>query len=67
MVRILSKYFVKRWQHTDCKIEDLKNCLLGQIRFDDNDKTDIGNLRCIFIAQQKSNGWMGLSGPSQDG
>ena len=67
MVRILPGYFVKRWQHTDCKIEDSKDRLLGWIRFDDNDETNTGNLGCIFIAQQKFNGWMGPSGLSQDG
>ena len=33
----------------------------------DNDETDVGNLGCILIAQQKSNGWTGPSGASQDG
>ena len=67
VARISHGCFVERWQHTDCKIKDSKDRLLGWIRFDDNDETNTGNLGCIFIAQQKSNGWMGPSGPSQDG
>ena len=61
VVRIWHGCFVERWQHTDCKIKDSKGRLLGWIRFDDNDETDIGNLGCIFIAQEKSNGWTGSS------
>ena len=67
VVRILHGCLVERWQHTDCKIEDSEGRLRGWIRFDDSDKTDIGNLGCIFIAQQKSIGWTGPSDPSQDG
>ena len=66
VVRILHGCFVERWQHTDCKIEDSEGRLRGWIRFDDNDETDIENLGCIFIAQQKSNGWTGPNGQSQD-
>lgn len=63
VLRILHGYFVERWQDTDCKIKDSEGRLLGWIRFDDNDGTNIGNLGCVCIARQKSNGW---TGPSQD-
>jgi hypothetical protein len=64
VVRIRHGYSVQPWQPTDRKIKDLKDHLFGWIRFDDKDKTDIGNLRCVIIAQQKPTGWMGLG---QDG
>ena len=60
VMRILHGYSVEQWQHTDCKIKDSEGRPLGWIRFDDNDETDIGNLGCVIIAQQKPMDWMGL-------
>jgi hypothetical protein len=60
VVRILHGYSVELWQHTDCKIKDSKGRPLGWIRFDNNDETDIGNLGCVIIAQEKPIGWIEL-------
>ena len=60
VVGILHGYSVEPWRYTDYKIKDSNGRPLGWIRFDDNDKADIGNLGCVIIAQEKPIGWMEL-------
>jgi hypothetical protein len=57
LVRSLQGCHIEPRPDTNCKIKDGKGCLVGWIKFDNKDEVDIGGLRCIVIAEHKSNGW----------
>jgi hypothetical protein len=55
--RILQGCHIEPLLDTTCKIKNAKGCLIGCIRFDDNDEADIECLGCVVIAWHISNGW----------